>query len=280
MCRDGEGGSKLLYHMLSKTRVMCANNPKCSEHGKCNWIGDYGSYQEHIRTCKNVPELSFATLEENCMENLIVSGSDESTCGICDTIDASPSPESCDAETVDVSAPPDEIEAPIVQTEGDVCLMGLVGEWLDVKRTERIDSDDLCSTNDSETRSSMEPEPSDISSETNESCGPSDVEASQPMPSPDALQEAKPVGWQGQSQVSSEAISAHQTVGQWQMQQYKYQQYQAAQYQAAAAQWQMAQWQMANWQHAQAQAMQWQMAQRYQQNQQQSRKVAGNNMRK
>jgi hypothetical protein len=34
---------------------MCANHAKCSPEGQCDWTGDYGSYQAHIRTCQNIP---------------------------------------------------------------------------------------------------------------------------------------------------------------------------------------------------------------------------------
>jgi len=57
VCRDGDGSheSKMLHEMLSSTRIVCANNPKFGESGNCNWIGDYGSYQDHVRSCKNLP---------------------------------------------------------------------------------------------------------------------------------------------------------------------------------------------------------------------------------
>jgi len=57
VCRDGDGSheSKVLYGMLSNTRIVCANNPKFGESGNCNWIGEYGSYQDHVRSCKNLP---------------------------------------------------------------------------------------------------------------------------------------------------------------------------------------------------------------------------------
>lgn len=53
--RDGEGGSQMLSRMLSDTKIVCGNNAKCTANGKCDWRGDYGSYQEHIRVCKNLP---------------------------------------------------------------------------------------------------------------------------------------------------------------------------------------------------------------------------------
>jgi len=53
--RDGEGGSQMLFRMLSDTKIVCGNNATCIANGQCDWKGDYGSYQEHIRLCKNLP---------------------------------------------------------------------------------------------------------------------------------------------------------------------------------------------------------------------------------
>jgi len=55
VCAGGEGGSAFLWKMLSATQVVCANHPRCNPEGKCDWQGDYASYQPHIRCCKNVP---------------------------------------------------------------------------------------------------------------------------------------------------------------------------------------------------------------------------------
>ncbi|CAK0836757.1 unnamed protein product, partial [Prorocentrum cordatum] len=43
----------LLWRMLSSLKIMCANHPKVLKEGKCQWIGEYGSYQKHIAVCKN-----------------------------------------------------------------------------------------------------------------------------------------------------------------------------------------------------------------------------------
>eukprot|EP00442_Polarella_glacialis_P017057 CAMPEP_0115055730 /NCGR_PEP_ID=MMETSP0227-20121206/4807_1 /TAXON_ID=89957 /ORGANISM="Polarella glacialis, Strain CCMP 1383" /LENGTH=850 /DNA_ID=CAMNT_0002440339 /DNA_START=75 /DNA_END=2627 /DNA_ORIENTATION=- len=44
----------LLWRMLSSLKIMCANHPKVRRaDGKCDWIGEYGSYQKHIERCKN-----------------------------------------------------------------------------------------------------------------------------------------------------------------------------------------------------------------------------------
>jgi len=42
--------------MLSALKVMCANHSKVNPgEGQCDWIGEYGAYQDHIRECKNEP---------------------------------------------------------------------------------------------------------------------------------------------------------------------------------------------------------------------------------
>mmetsp|Transcript_47417 Transcript_47417/g.141556 ORF Transcript_47417/g.141556 Transcript_47417/m.141556 type:complete len:599 (-) Transcript_47417:66-1862(-) len=57
----GHGGSALLWQMLSTLPIMCANHPKCNPKGHCDWKGEYGRYQEHIRECKNMPRFSAST---------------------------------------------------------------------------------------------------------------------------------------------------------------------------------------------------------------------------
>jgi len=55
VARGGSGGSAMLWHMLSSTKVVCSNNPRCSPGGRCDWVGDYESFQRHIRCCTNEP---------------------------------------------------------------------------------------------------------------------------------------------------------------------------------------------------------------------------------
>jgi len=251
--------------MLSKTRVMCANNPKCRSDGKCTWIGDYGSFQEHIRTCKNEPEPSPAVLEEGAaveVEEPMQSDPEQSPPDVLDN--SSPS-NTEDLQTEDAVTLIDEIssEPATVQQDCDEHLTGLIDQLLQIKRTERTDSEDLCSTHDSEASAFVET--SDASSEQDGPSETPDVQTIMPMTDvPEDLPmpgNAKHSDRQGQGRMSPGAMKAYQAaVQQWQMNQY-----QAAQYKAA--QWQKAQWQMAQWQQAQAQAMQWQMAQRYQQQQ-------------
>lgn len=45
----------LLWRMLSSLKIMCANHPKVLPDGRCDWTGEYGSYQKHISVCKNQP---------------------------------------------------------------------------------------------------------------------------------------------------------------------------------------------------------------------------------
>lgn len=55
VCASGQNESALLWRLLSGVKITCANNPKCRADGKCTWVGEYGSYQKHIQTCKNLP---------------------------------------------------------------------------------------------------------------------------------------------------------------------------------------------------------------------------------
>jgi len=175
--------------------------------------------------------------------------------------------ESVNPSTREVS-PPEEAVAEAASTgmepQVDEELAGLIGQWMHVKRTERTESDDYCSTHVSETPAMLES--SDVSSESSEFFETSELPSSTHAPLTEDNEElsapdhGKPVERQGQSKLYPEAMRARQIAMRWQMQQYQAAQYQ---YQAAAAQWQM--WQAAHWQHAQAQAMQLQMAQRYQQ---------------
>lgn len=57
----------LLWRMLSSLKIMCCNHPKVRSDGKCDWIGEYGSYQKHAERCKNLPvaESGFVESENN-----------------------------------------------------------------------------------------------------------------------------------------------------------------------------------------------------------------------
>lgn len=43
----------LLWRMLSSLKIVCANHQKVRPDGKCDWVGEYGSYQKHASQCKN-----------------------------------------------------------------------------------------------------------------------------------------------------------------------------------------------------------------------------------
>lgn len=45
----------LLWRMLSSLKIMCKNHPKVYPEGRCDWIGEYGTYQAHIQACENKP---------------------------------------------------------------------------------------------------------------------------------------------------------------------------------------------------------------------------------
>jgi len=242
---DSEGGCKMLHRMLSGTRIVCANNPKCSPNGNCLWTGDYDSYQDHVRLCKNVriPD-DVATAPAAQITRL------EKQTHACSMEDATP----LDAESSRSDSDPQkryaletqsslEIVAALSTSEetfGEVqneCLTeltlaasqwtGLVGALLEKARPS-TETEDTCSTQASEPLESLEP---------------SDAELS---PSSDDHAE--------------DQEKVKQLTAQWQVAQY----HQAARYQAAqyhAAQYQAAQYQMAQYQAAQYQMAQLRLAQ-------------------
>mmetsp|Transcript_81582 Transcript_81582/g.228824 ORF Transcript_81582/g.228824 Transcript_81582/m.228824 type:complete len:515 (-) Transcript_81582:207-1751(-) len=53
VCPGGEGD--FLWKVLCSLRVRCVNHFECGPDGRCDWIGDYGSFQAHVKTCKNEP---------------------------------------------------------------------------------------------------------------------------------------------------------------------------------------------------------------------------------
>jgi len=55
VCATGQNESALLWRLLSGVKIVCGNNSKCRANGKCTWIGEYGSYQKHLQSCKNIP---------------------------------------------------------------------------------------------------------------------------------------------------------------------------------------------------------------------------------
>lgn len=66
-----QGENLLLWRMLSSLKVMCCNNPKLRQDGACNWIGEYGTFQQHYACCGNEPLESFKQLtagDEACSE--------------------------------------------------------------------------------------------------------------------------------------------------------------------------------------------------------------------
>lgn len=45
----------LLWRMLSSLKIVCVNHLKVRKDGKCDWVGEYGTYQAHALKCKNEP---------------------------------------------------------------------------------------------------------------------------------------------------------------------------------------------------------------------------------
>lgn len=45
----------LLWRMLSSLKIVCVNHVKVRRDGKCDWVGEYGSYQKHALLCQNAP---------------------------------------------------------------------------------------------------------------------------------------------------------------------------------------------------------------------------------
>jgi hypothetical protein len=58
VCPEGTGGSGALWAMLAATKIVCVNHASCTPGGVCSWEGEYGTYQEHLRTgcgCSALP---------------------------------------------------------------------------------------------------------------------------------------------------------------------------------------------------------------------------------
>jgi len=65
VCAAGRTESAFLYRVLSGLKIQCSNHARCRDDGRCDWTGEYGSFQEHVRTCKNVPLGKPAVLQES-----------------------------------------------------------------------------------------------------------------------------------------------------------------------------------------------------------------------
>jgi len=265
---DGDGGSRVLYQLLCDTKITCENHPKCNPNGKCDWVGTYGSYQEHIRLCQNAPIFGCADWTPeipNLMNDVVestASGADPESLLVEEHLSANETDSAANEDPEGSSAC------------NDLHLTGLIDELLQIKTDAPpqgqhldIDDEDTCSTQDSEQAEASDNTPfqapeSDSASESDADNVDSSLEED---PSDNCWPQVaieKPLK---KSQTKSDEVQDAVTSQQWQALQWQYQaaQYQAAQYQAAqyqAARWQMAQFQAAHvspWQ----QAMQTQMAQ-------------------
>lgn len=172
VCCDGEGGSKMLFRMLSDTRIVCANNPKCDANGNCNWTGDYGSYQEHIRTCKNLPLSDLAPASPTQQATALPDEIDvpEVWDDSVESEPASPDPEVVDAMEAPFAdvAPADDVQETQMDSVNTLVVVGvglsagLIGSLLecnpsgeDIKILE-IEGEDACSTDASDRFGSFE----------------------------------------------------------------------------------------------------------------------------
>merc|ERR1712107_605277 len=96
------GGAGLLWQMLCATKIVCANHSNCRPDGQCTWTGDYGSYLEHIRTCRNLPVVE--KMEDSvCGESVTTvakaldsgtSSDSDATCSVAESVDMIESAES------------------------------------------------------------------------------------------------------------------------------------------------------------------------------------------
>lgn len=266
---NGDGGSKILYQMLSNTQIVCANHPTCNSDGKCTWSGEYGSYQDHIRCCQNVPmqvndaavspeqaniepeETFIDTLAENFQAQQIESDVAEEAVNAPAPIDEQPTTPSSDLHLTELIGSLLELKPGSKAPES---------EAEDARSTDASDDAGLVESSDAETVEHAEAVSAegnlDISPETRE------TQAKTAAKSPKATKNP------AKKDVSKEAVAKQQAqmtkaaqAMQWQMAQYQ----QAAQ--AQAAYWQIAQaQQMAQAQAFQAQVAQWQQAQMAQAN--------------
>lgn len=46
----------LLWRMLSSLKIMCINHTNLDAKKNCDWIGEYGTYQEHAKLCINLDD--------------------------------------------------------------------------------------------------------------------------------------------------------------------------------------------------------------------------------
>eukprot|EP00434_Breviolum_minutum_P041687 symbB.v1.2.037087.t1/scaffold5382.1/size27800/2 len=49
------GQHALLWRVISGLEIICENNRRLRGDGQCDWVGEYGTYQKHIKDCKNAP---------------------------------------------------------------------------------------------------------------------------------------------------------------------------------------------------------------------------------
>lgn len=55
VCPEGKGDRAMLWKRLVATPIVCARSAACDPAGRCKWVGTYGTYQLHIRSCIIAP---------------------------------------------------------------------------------------------------------------------------------------------------------------------------------------------------------------------------------
>eukprot|EP00746_Dinoflagellata_sp_MGD_P163487 gnl/MRDRNA2_/MRDRNA2_91549_c0_seq1.p1 gnl/MRDRNA2_/MRDRNA2_91549_c0~~gnl/MRDRNA2_/MRDRNA2_91549_c0_seq1.p1 ORF type:complete len:799 (-),score=152.86 gnl/MRDRNA2_/MRDRNA2_91549_c0_seq1:739-3135(-) len=101
----------LLWRMLSSLKIMCSNNPKIRSDGECDWVGEYGTFEAHIKICQNKrlnstcsPEEPKISLTNNVVQKL--ANASDSSDSKADKLEACASTTA--GPTPDVSSPPSE----------------------------------------------------------------------------------------------------------------------------------------------------------------------------
>jgi len=265
---DGDGGSKMLHKLLSATRIMCANNPKCCSGGNCDWIGDYAAYPEHIRICQNlqvfggslsVPEAA-AVIEQTDASVLEPTPANTEMVNpeVEDSLGAIPE----DATSI----PSESIKCGLTLVDSE--FTELLGALVEIQAKHHahgptIEIEDTCSTDASEQPGSLEPSDADLFSDHFPSPAASDAVLSDgevdDAQAQAACLEAEQQKWRQvkayeaaylERLTQQRAAMQYQAAVQWQ--------HQAAQYQAV--QHQAAQYQAVQYQAAQCRAVQYQLA--------------------
>lgn len=275
-----KGGSALLWRMLCGTKLICGNNFKCFSAGRCDWTGDYGSYQDHLRACKNAPIMPEAPAPppSPALELQPVSLPDALPASPPGSAPTSPTLAPSDSDSTDVPSHSDSFEP--CEASGDEGSIGmkvheeaapmgsgaslaeLITALAELKLKERLKADAATPPPNSEEPSLLPPPSASLpvhDAVSQKTTCKTQKKATNTMKKvqhnqceiTEQLRAAQVEVWQ--LQVSHAAQAAQWETAQWQAAQYQVAQFQAAQLQAAAQQRavQAAQWHAARavWDH-------------------------------